>query len=111
MKPTTNFLRSAALLLTSLAILAGCGGGGSGSGESTLAAPAAIKLTVIDTYGVAVAGATVEATIGTSSSTATTDTEGVALVLFSGISGNASVTKPAPPSSPRTLARWSRPIR
>jgi len=92
MKLTTNLLRSAALLLTSLAILAGCGGGGSGSGESTLAAPAAIKLTVIDTYGVAVAGAAVEATIGTSSSTATTDTEGVALVLFSGISGNASVT-------------------
>ena len=94
MKPTTNFLRTAASLLTSLAILAGCGGGGSGSGsgESTLAAPAAIKLTVIDTYGVAVAGATVEATIGTSSSTATTDAEGVALVLFSGISGSASVT-------------------
>jgi hypothetical protein len=92
MKPTTNFLRSAALLLTSLAFLAGCGGGGGGSGESTLAVPAAIKLTVIDTYGIAVAGAAVEATIGTSSSTATTDAEGVALVLFSGISGNASVT-------------------
>jgi hypothetical protein len=35
MKPLFNFLRYAAVLLTSLAILSGCGGGGGGGGSAT----------------------------------------------------------------------------
>jgi hypothetical protein len=91
MKQTTNFLRSAALLLTSLAILAGCGGGGGdGDSDSITTSTSGLSVTVSDTYGAKVAGATVEATVGASTRTGTTNDQGVALLVFRGIAGPAS---------------------
>jgi hypothetical protein len=91
MRNLSKILRSAAVLLGSLAILSGCGGGG-GGGDSASTTPSGLRVTVSDTYGVAVAGATVEATVGTSVETRTTDAQGVALLIFSGATGTASVT-------------------
>jgi len=92
MKLTMNFLRSAALLLTSLAILAGCGAGGGGDGDSDsiTTSTSGLSVTVSDTYGAKVAGATVEATVGASTRTGTTNDQGVALLVFRGIAGPAS---------------------
>lgn len=57
--------------------LAACGGGGGDAGGS--AAPVgALTVTVVDTYGVGIAGATVQATVGTSSTTGITNAEGIA---------------------------------
>lgn len=67
-------------LLTAGAVclgLAACGGGGGGEGDSPPPI-GALRVTVIDTYGVGVAGATVQATVGTSSTTGTTNAEGIA---------------------------------
>ncbi len=72
--------------------LAACGGGGGGGGGGSNPPPAtgSLQVTVSDTFGVRVAGATVSATVGTSSRTGTTDAQGVALV--SGVvAGAASV--------------------
>ena len=93
MKRLSKLLRSAAVLLTSLSILSGCGGGGGGGGggDDTLPDPSALRVMVSDTYGIAVADATVEATVGTTVVTGTTDAQGIALILFSGTSGSASV--------------------
>jgi len=93
MKHLSNFLRAAAVLLTSLAVLSGCGGGGGGGGGGTSPpAPSGLRVTVSDTYGVAVAAATVQATVGASVVTGTTGADGVALLVFSGVSGPASVS-------------------
>jgi hypothetical protein len=79
-------------LLGSLAILSGCGGGGGGGDDSASTTPSGLRVTVSDTYGAAVAGATVEATIGTSVVTETTGADGVALLIFSGATGTADVS-------------------
>jgi hypothetical protein len=98
---STNFLRSAALLLTSLAILSGCGGGGDGSVDSITASTTGLSVTVSDSYGAKVAGVTVEATVGDFTVTATTGAKddpntgeklGVALLVFRGTPGTASGT-------------------
>jgi hypothetical protein len=73
--------------------LTACGGGDDGgSVESTLPTPSGLRVTISDSYGSKVAGATVEATIGTTSASATSDAEGTALLIFRGLEGNASVT-------------------
>jgi hypothetical protein len=92
MKHLSNFLRFGAVLLTSLTMLSGCGGGGGGSSPPP---SGVLSVTVSDTYGV-VAGATVLATIGTTSLTGTTDAQGVALLLFREAVGAANVTVSRP---------------
>ena len=85
--------RSLAIAALFLGLTAcGGGGGGGGSGESTLPTPSGLRVTVSDSYGARIPGATVEATIGTSSASATSDAEGTALLVFRGLEGNASVT-------------------
>jgi len=84
--------------------LTACGGDGDGSGESTLPTPSGLRVTVSDSYGAKVAGATVEATIGTSSATATSDAEGTALLVFRGLEGSASVTVSRSSFVDRTVA-------
>ena len=92
MKTFSKMLRSAAVLLGSLAILSGCGGGGGGGDDSALTTPSGLRVTVSDKYGAAVAGATVQATVGTSVVPGTTDAQGVALLIFSGVTGTANVS-------------------
>ena len=80
--------------------LTACGGGGGGeSAESTLPTPSGLRVTVSDSYGAKVAGATVEATVGSTVVTGTTHTDGVAtmadgtpVLIFRGVTGTASVT-------------------
>jgi hypothetical protein len=57
--------------------LAACGGGGGGGGADTTPALGVLKVTVNDTFGAAVSGATVQGPRGS----ATTDSQGVALLL------------------------------
>jgi hypothetical protein len=107
-----NLLRSAAaprppgwsrsLAIAALFLgLTACGGGGDGdgSGESTLPTPSGLRVTVSDSYGAKVAGATVEATVGSTVVTGTTNADGVAtmvdgtpVLIFRGVTGTASVT-------------------
>lgn len=94
--------RSLAIAALSLGLSA-CGGGG-GSGESTLPTPSGLRVTVSDSYGAKVAGATVEATVGTSSAAATSDAEGTALLVFRGLEGSASVTVSRSSFVDRTVA-------
>jgi hypothetical protein len=72
--------------------LAACGGGGGGGGDDNNPPPAtgSLSVTVSDTFGVRVSGATVRATVGTSTRTGTTDAQGVALVT-NVVAGAASV--------------------
>lgn len=73
--------------------LIGCGGGGSdGDAGSITTSTSGLGVTVSDSYGAKVAGATVEATVGASTVTATTNDQGVALLVFRGIAGDASGT-------------------
>ena len=59
--------------------LAACGGGGGGGDTGGSATPVgALSVTVVDTYGVGVAGATVQATVGTSSTAGVSNAEGIA---------------------------------
>ena len=87
----TTFLMLAALLLG----LTACGGG-DGDGAISMPTPAAFRVTVSDAYGAKVADATVQATVGGSSATATTDAQGVALLLFQDTFGTAEVTVSRP---------------
>lgn len=87
----TGWSRSLAIAALFLGLTA-CGGGGDGSVESTLPTPSGLRVTVSDSYGAKIAGATVEATVGTSSASATSDAEGTALLVFRGLEGSASVT-------------------
>lgn len=83
----SRFLGTVALCLG----LAACGGGG-GGGDAAATVPTGLRVTVSDTYGVRTAGAVVQATVGTAVATATTDAQGVALLVFSGVAGSASAT-------------------
>jgi hypothetical protein len=58
--------------------LVSCGGGGGGGGSDTSPPVGALMVRVVDTYGVGVAGATVHATVGTSSATGITNADGIA---------------------------------
>jgi hypothetical protein len=66
--------------------------------------PSGLRVTVSDSYGAKVVGATVEATVGTSSATATSDAEGTALLVFRGLEGSASVTVSRSSFVDRTVA-------
>ena len=67
------------LLIGALCLgLAACGGGGGGDAGGSTTPVGALTVTVVDTYGVGVAGATVQATVGTSSTTGITNAEGTA---------------------------------
>jgi hypothetical protein len=73
--------------------LAACGGGsgggsGSGSGSGTPVASDVLKVTVTDTFGAGVAGATVKGP----QTSSFTDAQGVALLLVDGSKGNADLT-------------------
>ncbi|MFZ0105690.1 MAG: vWA domain-containing protein [Thiobacillus sp.] len=90
--------RSLAIAALFLGLTACGGGGGGGSGESTLPTPSGLRVTVSDIYGAKIAGATVEATIGTTVVTGTTNVDGVAtmadgtpVLIFRGVTGTASV--------------------
>lgn len=85
--------------------LAGCGGGGGGgSADATAPAPTGLRVTVSDAYGVRIADAVVQATVGTAVATATTDTQGVALLVFSGVAGSVSATISRPTFLTQTVA-------
>ncbi len=84
--------------------LAACGGGGGGSDAGVSATPSgALRVTVSDAYGAEVADATVQATVGTAGATATTDAQGVALLLVSGAVGSASVSVSRDTFVPQTV--------
>jgi hypothetical protein len=70
--------------------LAACGGGGSGGGAGVDTPPAlgALKVTVSDSFGAAVSGATVQGPRGTAS----TDSQGVALLLVNPSDTTAGVS-------------------
>lgn len=73
-------------LATAVLALAGCGGGGGSDPRPT--ALGVVQMTVLDTYGTPVAGATVAGPQGTSS----TDAQGVTLVLVAAPGASAQVT-------------------
>lgn len=94
------------LLIGALCLgLAACGGGGGGDAGVSTTPSGALRVTVVDTDEVGVAGATVQATVGTASATATTDAQGVALLLVSGAVGSASVTVSRDTFKPQTVTK------
>lgn len=82
----SRFLATGALCLG----LAACGGGGGGADTPSTQPASGLVVTVVDKYDAAIAGATVEGTVGSSILRATTDTNGIA--VLAGADGNASVT-------------------
>ncbi len=84
--------------------LVSCGGGGGGGDTAAPEPLGVLRVTVSDTFGAVVAGATVEATDGTSGTTATTDAQGVALLPFRHAFGSASVTVSRQTFVSRTVA-------
>jgi hypothetical protein len=70
-----NWFRLLALAGLCLGLVACGGGGGGGGGTVNLGA---LSVTVTDSYHTPVAGATVRATVATSTQTGTTDSTGVA---------------------------------
>ncbi|MES2958102.1 MAG: vWA domain-containing protein [Pseudomonadota bacterium] len=75
-----------ALLMLSFT-LAGCGGGGGGGGSGAPGASDVLKVTVTDTFGAGVAGATVKGPLTSS----ITDHLGVAALTVDGSKGNADL--------------------
>ncbi len=79
--------------------LAACSGGGGGGdvgaaadGVVTTAPPGVLKVTVDDTFGTPIAGATVRGALGSSNRAGSTDAKGEALLLIDWPDGTADVT-------------------
>lgn len=72
--------------------LAACSGGTAGDGDSGGQRPGVLSVTVSDTFGAPVAGASVTVTLGgVTSAPAATSSNGVALLTLSGPSGTAEI--------------------
>jgi hypothetical protein len=94
----SRFLAAAALSLG----LAACGGGGGGADTPSTQPASGLVVTVVDTYDTAIAGATVQATVGSSVLRGITDTNGIA--VLAGAEGEATVTvSHAPFFFPKTV--------
>jgi hypothetical protein len=78
--PSSSLRARLAFLCVVVAALAGCGGGGGGGGDDGPPPTGTLQATVLDEFGAPVAGAEVAVTVGSTSHSDATDSEGVARV-------------------------------